>query len=225
MEISNVTFLDGSSTQDATSATNNTLGKDDFLQLLITKLTYQDPLNPMQDEEFVAQLAQFSTLEQMENINSNLEENLQYNYLLSQTISNTMSTSLIGRTVKAQTDMLYLGTGGTSDIGMNLQDSASKLTVTIYDSNGNVVRTITRENVSGGDAVIEWDGLDDSGVQVVSGNYWVEASAVDHNGEAFTPDMFVEGKVEGVTYSNGVAYFEIEGQRVPLSAVCEVKEG
>ena len=225
MEMNNVTFLNSGSTQQAAPTTNKTMGKDDFLQLLITKLSYQDPLNPMQDEDFVAQLAQFSSLEQMENMNANLRDNLQYNYLLSQTISNTMSTSLIGRTVKAESDMLHLSTGGTSDIRMNLQDSASKVTVTIYDGNGTAIRTITQENLSKGDVVIEWDGQDDSGIQVVSGDYWIEANAVDHNGGSFKPDMYVEGKVDRVTYSNGVAYFDIEGQSVPLSAVREVKEG
>jgi flagellar basal-body rod modification protein FlgD len=225
MEMNNVTFVDGYSTPQNAQAGNKVLGKDDFLRLLVTKLSYQDPLNPIDDEDFVAQLAQFSSLEQMENMNKNLENDLQWNYLLSQTISNTMSTSLIGRKVTAETTILHLDTGGSSDIRLNLKEPAARLEVTIYDKNGTAIRSITQDNPGKGDIVVHWDGLDDQGVQAVAGDYQVEVTAVDLSGEEFKPGMYVEGKVDRVVYNDGIAYLSVNGQSVPLAAVREVEEG
>lgn len=226
MNIENVTFLDntGSNSQAAVSA-DKTLGKDDFLKLLVAKLAHQDPLSPVEDEDFVAQLAQFSSLEQLSNMNENLLQDIQWNYLLSQTISNTMATSLIGRTVKADSSMVYLETAGETDIAVNLDRTASEVTVTIRDGNGDIVRTLSEGGLDAGDHIINWDGQDDSGVQVTAGAYTIEVSAVDAEGNEFTPDQFVEGKVIGVSYVDGMAMLNVNGQDLPLASVLEVREG
>lgn len=225
MGMDNIRFISSTGPQQLAPENKKIMDKDDFLRLLVAKLSNQDPMNPIDDEDFIAQLAQFSTLEQMENMNRNLTADLQWNYLLSQTISNTMSTSLIGRTVRADSSHVYLETGGSSDINLTLQEPASEVTITIRDQNGQVVRTITSENSDRGNIVIEWDGLTDNGVHAASGFYTVSADAVDLNGNDFKPGLYVEGRVKGVTYNNGVAYLSIEGQDVPLASVLEVKEG
>ena len=115
MDMNNVTFLaETGSNYQTPNAADRILDKDDFLELLIAKLSNQDPLDPMQDEDFVAQLAQFSSLEQLSNMNENLMQDIQWNYMLSQTISNTMATSLIGRTVRADSSMMCSTTSTTS---------------------------------------------------------------------------------------------------------------
>jgi flagellar basal-body rod modification protein FlgD len=226
MDMSNVTFLsDTGSGYQAPDAADRVLNKDDFLQLLIAKLSHQDPLDPMQDEDFVAQLAQFSSLEQLSNMNENLMQDIQWNYLLSQTISNTMATSLIGKTVRADSSMLYLETGGTADLAISLDRVATEVTITIQDENGNIVRTITRDGLDAGDHIINWDGTDDQGVQVAAGAYTLSVSAVDADGNDFTPDQYVEGKVKSVTYRDGMALLNINGQELPLASVLEVREG
>ncbi|MEZ5359889.1 MAG: flagellar hook capping FlgD N-terminal domain-containing protein [Candidatus Zixiibacteriota bacterium] len=221
--VNGVTYVDGTSTTTATATKE--LGKDEFLQLLIEQLTHQDPTEPMSNEDFVAQLAQFSSLEQLENMNSSLNESLNWDYLLSQTISNTMATSLIGRTVRADSSQVYLQTAGAADIAVNLDRTTTDLTITITDENGTVVRTITKNGMDQGDHVINWDGTDDSGVQVASGLYTVSVSATDANGNTYTPSQYMEGQVEGVIYKDGYALLRINGQDIPLSSVNEVKEG
>lgn len=225
MPLENVTFIDSTGYSQAASSTTKELGKDDFLNLLITQLSNQDPLEPMQDTEFIAQLAQFSSLEQMENMNSNLSDMLQWDYLLSQTISNTMATSLIGRTARVDSSQVYLETGGAADIAVSLDRTASEVTVTIRDESGNVVRTLTEYGLDAGDHIVNWDGTDSKGAQVASGVYTIELSAVDGNGNSFTPTNYLEGKVEGVTYKDGIALLSINGQEIPLASVLEVKEG
>jgi len=224
MDIPNVTFLsDTGSSQSAVAG--NVLDKDAFMKLLVAKLSNQDPLNPMADEEFVAQLAQFSSLEQLQNMNDNLQQDIQWNFLLSQTISNTMATSLIGRTVRADSSTLYIETGGTADIALTLDRAVTDLTVNIYDDNGNLVRTMTRDATAAGDLVIDWDGTDDTGAQCAAGTYTVKVSATDASGNSFTPDQFLEGTVTGVTYRDGIALLSVNGQELPLASVLEVNEG
>ena len=82
-------------------ADQGTLGKEDFLRLLVTQLRNQDPINPVKGEDFAAQLAQFSSVEQLQNINANLENNLEMDLLLNQALNNTLATTLIGNNVKA----------------------------------------------------------------------------------------------------------------------------
>ena len=83
------------------------LGKDEFLQLMVTKLQNQDPLNPMEDEDYIAQLAQFSSLEQLTNISDGLDESNEWDYLQMQSINNVMAAGLIGKEVEASYDQVY----------------------------------------------------------------------------------------------------------------------
>ena len=225
MEMPNVTFVNETGANRQAPVADRVMDKDDFLKLLVAKLSHQDPLDPMADEDFVAQLAQFSSLEQLSNMNKNLEQDIQWNYMLSQTISNTMATSLIGRTIRADSSTLYIEEGGAADIAINLDRPASELTITIRDENGRVVRTLTERDVDQGDHTINWDGTDDTGSPVVAGPYTVEVSATDVNGNTFTPDQFLEGEVTGVTYRDGMALLNVDGQQLPLASVLEVKEG
>lgn len=202
-----------------------TLGKDDFLQLLVAKLSNQDPLDPVQDEDFAAQLAQYSSLEQLSNMNESLTQSIQWSYLLSQTISNTMATSLIGKTVRADSSNVVLETDGSADLAIDLDRAATELTITITNAAGETVRTITVKGLDAGDHVINWDGANAGGGRCPSGVYTVTLSAVDANGNTFTPSSIVEGTVSKVTYQDGVALLSINGQNIPLSSVIEVKEG
>ena len=225
MDIPNVTFLSETGAGYQAGTTDKVLDKDAFMRLLVAKLSNQDPLNPMADEEFVAQLAQFSSLEQMQNMNSNLQQDIQWNYLLSQTISNTMATSLIGRTIRADSSTLYINDGGSADVVLTLDRPVTDLTVTIRDENGTAVRTIRKDETPAGDLTINWDGTDDTGSRCAAGTYTVEVSATDVNGNSFTPDQFIEGPVTAVTYRDGIALLNVNGQQLPLASVLEVREG
>jgi len=199
-----------------------TLGKDDFLKLLVAKLTNQDPLDPIEDEAFVADLAQFSTLEQMQNINNSLQNSLDWDYLQMQTINNTMATSLIGKKVHASFNNIYLDEDNTPQISFNTTEYAESVNIRIMSSDGTVVRTLTMEEAPAGTNSIPWDGRDESGQRVPQGYYTIEVSAVDASGESFTPSTFVEGKVTGVVYRDGSAYLHINGLEIPLADVTSI---
>ena len=135
-------------TQIATSTTNtttvpsSTLGKQDFLNLLIMQMRNQDPMDPMKGTEFAAQLAQFSSLEQLTNLNDATVQGINANYILAQSINNALSTTFIGKTVRADTDTFqYNGTGDVK-IGYELSTDADKTVVKVYDENNKLVKII-----------------------------------------------------------------------------------
>ena len=145
-----------SSSKSATSATtsSSTLGKDDFLQLMITQMKYQDPLDPMDNTQYASQLAQFSSLEQMSNINTNLTTSLNAQYALNQSINNSMSASMIGKDVKvSSTDLTVTKDQKSIDFGYDLAANAKSSTLTITNSAGKVVKSVDLTEVAQGEHV------------------------------------------------------------------------
>jgi flagellar basal-body rod modification protein FlgD len=207
----------GAQTFDATKV----LGKDDFMKLLVTQLQHQDPFNPMKDEEFIAQLAQFSSLEQLQNMNENLNTSQQWDLLLSQTINNTMATSLIGKNVKALGDSVYLPASGNAEVHYELSSPAQKIIVEIYDKDNTLVRKIEKE-VDSATGKVEWDGKNDLGNQVLSGEYQVRIKGITATGETVSAMPFMVGKVSGVKYENGNAYLVVGEQEISLADVREI---
>lgn len=200
------------------------LGKDDFLELLVTKLKNQDPLDPMDDEAFIAELAQFSSLEQLQNLNDALSNSLDYDYLQMQTINNTMATSLIGKEVKASYSDIYLDDINQPEIGYTLTDNAASVQISIMDADGNVVAQRTVEDVAAGNNSYQWDGKDDDGERLSDGYYSVEIDAYNADGGTLTTSVYVEGRVTGVVYYDGSAYLQVNGTEIPLSGVSEIQE-
>ena len=201
-----------------------TLGKDDFLQLLVAQLTHQDPLNPMEDKEFIAQLSQFSSLEQLQNMNEAINNSLEWDYLQMQTINNTMATSLIGKEVKSNGNNLYLDDENLPTINYTNAEHAESVTIQIMNMDGTVIRTLTQEDIAAGSNTIEWDGKDDNGERAAKGFYTVSVTATNGDGEDFTPSTFIEGRVNGVVYRDGSAYLQVNGMEIPLADVTSIEE-
>ena len=201
------------------------LGKDEFLQMLITQLRHQDPMDPMKDNDFISQMAQFSSLEQMTNMNENLTENLNWNYLLSQTINNTMATSLLGRQVKAAGNETYLSEDGAAKLNYKLGAFAETVTIDIFDGSGVKVASHTLNKIGAGDQIFEWDGKTLSGDQAQAGTYTYAVSAKGPSDENIVATPYMLGIVEGVQYVEGQAYLIVDGIKVSLGDVIEVGTG
>ena len=197
-----------------TAEAQSTLGKDDFLKLLITKLTHQDPLKPMEDEAFVAQLAQFSSLEQLQNVNESLASSLEWDYLQMQTINNTMATY----------NGVYLDASNYPAISFSNTEYAERVDVQIYDVNGTLIRTLSEKGIAPGSNSIKWDGLDQNGNRMDEGYYSIKVSAINAAGEIFTPTTYLQGKVTGIVYHQGSAYLQVEGMEIPLAQINAISE-
>ena len=210
--------VDASGAQRKTGS-QQVLGKDDFLQLLVTKLQYQDPLKPMEDENFIAQLAQFSTLEQMNNIAEGIESSNQWDYLQMQSLNNVMASGLIGREVTADFSGVYLDTTNQPQISYTLDQGAAGITFEIRNESGTLVATLEDEDVAMGEQSIKWDGKDDLGNRLPEGYYTITAEATTVAGDTFTPTLEISGVVSTIRYRDGAAYVLINGTEVALGDI------
>lgn len=217
-----------SSASDALSATTSsstgstTLGKEDFLKLLVTQISNQDPLNPMDNTEFVAQLAQFSNLEQSITTNDHLTnlENAQVS------LNNAQVTSLVGKTITANGSHIALTGGAPTDLTYSNTSAAANVTVTIKDAYGNTVRTIDLGAQAAGLHTAVWDGKNDGGTMQPDGTYTITVSATDASGKAVETSTQVSGVVTSVTFESGSARLVIgqTGQQVAPADVLTVSD-
>jgi len=210
--------------QPKQTGSTQSLGRNDFLQLLVTKLQYQDPLNPMEDEDFVAQLAQFSSLEQMQNIAEGITTSNEWDFLQMQSINNTMASGLIGKDVKATFSGIYYDGDSDPKITYTIDKFAEEVEFTITDSEGGVVATIRATDVAPGTSTIAWDGKDRLGNTVPAGAYDVSVSATDGAGEQFTPSLSLVGSVTAIMYRDGAAYLMVNGTEISLGDVSAIGE-
>lgn len=178
---------------------NPSLGKDAFLNLLVTQMKYQDPLNPTSDKEFLAQLAQFSSLEQLTNINASMDK------LNTATTQQQMfsAVSFIGKEVKAAGDSLSKSGDTVSKLFYTLPESATKVSINVMDDNGNFVRTVEVGAKAAGEQSFQWDGKDWNGKSQPDGVYRVGITTQKADGKSMLVDTTVTGLISGVSSENG----------------------
>jgi flagellar basal-body rod modification protein FlgD len=215
----------GSNGYTPADPSKSVLGKDDFLKLLVTQLRYQDPLNPMEGTEFATQLAQFSSVEQLANINTNLTQNLESNAVLTQAISNALSASLIGKDVRAAGDTMMINGEGSVRMGYTLGDTAESVGVNVYDQNDRLIRTFSGLDTTKGDHTVTWDGKDASGVTAASGTYRFEVEALNASKSEMETAQFMYGTVSSIRYKSTGAVFVVDGVEVPLGNILEIMNG
>lgn len=180
--------------QVKSQTTGNELGKDQFLQLLVAQMNNQNPLDPQTNSEFVAQLAQFSTVEGIDNLNTSFES------MLSSTQSSQalQASSLVGRKVIVTTDTAVVDTSETFKGSVAMTGSTDNLYVNIYDSKGNQVNRISLGGAPSGNIGFTWDGKDADGNVLPEGTYKFEAQA-QIDGENVAMQTSLPANVDSVT--------------------------
>lgn len=174
------------------------LGQDAFLQLMLTQLQNQDPFQPMENGEFLTQIAQFSSVTGIENLNksfSSVATALYSNQAL-------QASTLVGRSVLVPGKDMKIAAGGEIKGAINLPASSDVVAVTIQDRSGQPVRTMSLGIQSAGLIDFAWDGKDQSGKAVAAGTYRVIANA-SIDGKATALDSFLQAPVESVTLLSG----------------------
>lgn len=193
----------------------NDLGKNEFLELLVAQLNNQNPLEPQENGEFIGQLAQFSTVEGVEKLNSSMETILS-GYQSSQALQ---ASSLVGRKVIVPTEKAVVDTSETFKASLVLPTSSSNVYVNIYDDAGSVVNRINMGPQEAGNVSFMWDGKDASGNTLPPGTYKFEAQAT-YDGETKGLYTLLPANVDSVTLGGSDLMLNLAGLgSVPLSAV------
>jgi flagellar basal-body rod modification protein FlgD len=211
IEALNTGYTTSSVSNKNTSSNSGTdeLGKDQFIKLFIAQIQYQDPLNPLDSAEFTAQLAQFSSVEQLYGMNSKLGN-------IEETMTNQSeqhdNLGYIGKTVKADDNTMNVD-NGTVQSGSYTLDGSGYVTIDVYDSDGVIVRTFYKGWEDKGEHDVSWDGRDDTGALAGDGSYTFEVTARDEDGFYVPSNTYISGEVTGITYQNGQPYLMI-GDRI-----------
>lgn len=192
------------------------LGKQEFLQLLVAQLKNQDPMNPMESQEFAAQLAQFSSVEQLIDVNDRLTHQTEYTAALAQAMSSGAAVGVLGRDVLAATEAVTVH-DGQAVLGLDVDGTGGLARVRIYDENDELLAEVEAGAVAGGRQFLALDQLD-----IADGVHRVEVEVTDAAGEDVPTTTFVRGTVSGVKYDMNGPVLMIGSMTIPLSAVVEV---
>ncbi|MCB0729973.1 MAG: flagellar hook capping protein [Ignavibacteriae bacterium] len=220
--LDSVSSTSSSSNVQYATQSNDAMDKDAFLKLMIAQLQNQDPLEPLDGTDYSAQLAQFSSLEQLSNINDSLNMSLDANYLLTQSINNTMTAGLIGKEVKIAGDTVaYKGQESTT-IGYELTAPAQEMTIKIKDSNGAVVKTFDDVDLELGAHKLSWDFTDNNGNKVSAGDYTVVIEAKNLSLTDMEVAQYFVGAIDGVRFSSNGTTILVNGLEYQISEIFEV---
>ena len=217
MDVSSV-GLTNTKITDTDASTSLTETFDTFLSLLTTQLQNQDPLDPMDTEQFTQQLVSFSQVEQSIAANQKLDQLVQ----LQTTSQLSTGVSYIGKSVEVVTDQLMLD-GGTAKLTYGLESKAAQTVITIFDQNGRPVRTVTGETDPGRHEFV-WDGRDSNGVELADGIYGFKVDPVDKEGVPVELATASIGRVTGVEIVDEVLTLNIGELGVPFDKIFAVRE-
>lgn len=216
----------GGFAQNGMNGASNTksaqMDMNSFLVMFTTQLKYQDPTNPLESHELAAQLAQFTSVEKLTQINSRLQE--QQEYLAS--INSAQMVGVLGKDVVGSDNTLQLKDGQVSK-GSYQVDVPAEVTVKIYDEGGNLIRTMAMGVREAGKHDVGWDGRSDAGETMSAGFYHFDIEALDAEGNLINAAKSISGKASAFRMENGLPFLTLgsaTGIKLPISSVVEVRE-
>lgn len=189
---------------------HNKIGKNEFLKLLTHQMSNQDPMKPMDQQKFAADLAQFSQLEQLANINKSIEnqgndKNQQMKFY---------GASFLGKEIITNgTTVDYDGKATDVNIPYYMPHEGTNVIVRIYDDKNQMISQIEKEHVPQGNNSILWDGMQNDDTVAAKGDYRVEVIAFDENMERFAGQTKSTGLVEGVEFEGNETVLILEGHK------------
>jgi flagellar basal-body rod modification protein FlgD len=192
----------------------SSLTQEDFLSLLLAQMKFQDPLNPMDNYQMAAQMAQLSTVEGINKLTQTLETMSAYQA----STAHLQVANLIGKKVEAIGNLLVANQGNATEGSYQLS-RPGKVTIEIYDGKGNLMRTMEDGLKETAKQKFTWDGKNQVGEKVPDGTYAFKVKAVDVKGESIPVGSSMIGTVSGISFENGVTYINIGSERITLSDI------
>lgn len=217
MSVSSVAASSSAYASGTTSSSTSSIGTSDFLNLLVAQLQNQNPLDPTDTNEFISQITSYASYNQQVEMNDQLSK-------LTSSLSTLLSSNAIdylGHTVEAYGDTTTLQ-DGSATWGYSLDANARETRITIKNDDGDVVWEGSGET-SSGRHTFRWDGKSTDGKQLPDGQYTIEVSATDANGESVYGYTTVSGAVTGIDSTSGTTLLDLNGVDVSFDSVIGVK--
>ncbi len=206
----------GSATQPVVPKDKSALGRDQFLELLVAQLRHQDPLNPMQADAFAAQLAQFSSVEQLTKLNDAFAAQARDTSARATLDRTALGASLIGKHVIAEGDQLSVAADGSTSFRVDVAGVGGQATLTLLDANGQTVATRALGIVPGGGQLVR------PPTDLPPGSYTYRFEVASPKGDPVRVRTFTDGVVDGVTYEAGAVMLKIGGHRIAIDKISEI---
>lgn len=203
----------------APEAKGGKLGKDEFLKLLVAQLRNQDPVNPSRPEEFAAQLAQFSSLEQLIQVNANLSAQAETNAAMAMALNNSAAVGVLGKTILAAGDTVEITGDGAQSVTVGVAGSGGVATLTILDENGREVGARAVGAVGGGRQQIDLGSAADG---LPEGRYTYRVTVTDADGAPVRVQTFTRAVVDGLRYGPNGPTLTSGKLEIPLADVVEI---
>ena len=202
---------------------NNFLDKDDFLKLFVEQLKHQDPLNPMKNYEVASQLAQYSSLEQLVNINKAIKKFTE----LSGMNSYFQGINLMGKRVEYQGNSIMFDPVKDKDgaqIKFKLNEDTQEAHINIYDQDDNFVRSLKVDNPVAGDNIAIWDGKTSKGTEAKKGYYTYEIIGYNEKGKQVDYTPYGYGDVDSIRYDKekSSAFVKVNNQEIEISKISNI---
>lgn len=201
-------------------ATNNSndgkeLGKQDFLNLLMTQMSHQDPMDPMNTDSMMQQMASLGTVEQLQNLNAKTDSLLNYQ----EQLMRAGSAGFLGKDVEVQANEIQLLNGTSAPVSYELVGEADEVIIQIINDSGDVVRQMPKEARGQGHHNILWDGLDNEGDQLSDGIYSVNVVARTDEGARVDTSLSKSGQVQDIRFENGGAQIKVNNEWIPTGDI------
>lgn len=209
--------INTSTTGNATTKKNDSLGQAEFMRLMTEQLKHQDPLKPLSNSEFIGQLAQMSTVQGITDLNTTMT-----GFTRALTGDQVLKgASLVGHAVLVPSEKLALGASGGAS-GVVMTPSAGTVKVEITDASGVVVKTLEID-ASKGETAFAWDGMLANGERAAAGAYSIKATHTDAGGKASALNTYVDSTVDSVTIGSDGLYLNLPGLgTAPLDYVLRI---
>ncbi|MGB9613971.1 MAG: flagellar hook assembly protein FlgD [Fervidobacterium sp.] len=197
--------------------TKKDLDKEAFLRLLITQLKSQDPLEPMKDRDFIAQMSQLSSLEQIMNMSKSVQSFVD----TASQLYRTQAVSMIGKTAVVKTNVINVENGVAESKVFNV-DTPSNIVIKIFDSNGKLIKEEKIGQVEAGLQLFAWDGKDDKGLKVKDGKYIFRILKIKPDGGYDEIPSVESGTVSGVQFDSGKINVVVNSKIYDISEISEI---
>jgi flagellar basal-body rod modification protein FlgD len=215
--VSSISQVASQNTQATSTPKKTTLTQEDFMNLFTKQLQYQDPLAPMDNYQMATQMAQFGTVQALNDMTKSIQTMQAYQA----SASSLQTVGLIGKKVQSKGNSLSIDQGMGAEGSYQLT-KPGKVSIQIFDANGNMVRFIDGGVKDTSKQRFTWDGKNQQGAQLPAGNYTFSVSAIDNKNQPIQVTTSKVGTVTGISFENGITYLNMGTDRITISDIIAI---